>query len=397
MTSSSSDGPTPMSTRRSTSGFPTGRVLNQPTSSGLSLREQYLQPRAAVVSQLTRSYLSKYDAHPQLFFVLPGNYDHVEGYLISRGSRPSSEEKHWMSQPFHCRNCLPFLPKPFLGGSRFWYNQDVGWSDKYGNTSLHVAAALGACYNVLLYIIRSGVDVKRTNAAGQTFLHVPRRQAPNEWDNKGRNCFAGKPNQRPLRPHDVNEWGKLMMELAERGYDFNHRDVIGRTVWNLVPQIYRNELSVILQNLGIAPDFEYVRTPTIDYIRSPPTKDTIEKLLHEGANINERDSLGQTPLHVSITYGKADITGALLSHKPNLHARDVSGKGVLAAAMDVLRRVKYDARWYAKITACMTLAIDAGAIAGPTSQHEWRLPNYQYWPGDPTQSEEILHGSWPDI
>ncbi|KAG7006571.1 hypothetical protein G7Y79_00014g037460 [Physcia stellaris] len=339
-TFSISTGSNPGSSGRSISGLPTGRVLDQPTSSNVSHRQRYLQPRASVLSQLTRSYLfDDDDDYPSI--VLPGDYDHVQGY-----------------------------------------------------------ASIGACYNVLLYIIRSGVDVNRINAAGQTFLHVLRRHDLYEWDNlvtKVRERRNGEAFLYALSQHGLNEWSKLVRELEERGYDFNHRDVIGRTVWYLVPLSYRNELSVILQNFGITPDFEYVKTQVISHIRSSLTKDTIEDLLRGGANINERDEGGQTPLHVSITSGKPDITGVLLSHKPNLHARDVQGKGVLAAGQDALRRAKSNASMYAKITACMTLAIDAGAIAEPTSLHEWGLPNYKYWPGDPTQPRETMHGSWPNI
>ena len=387
-TFSISTGSNPGSSGRSISGLPTGRVLDQPTSSNVSHRQRYLQPRASVLSQLTRSYLFDDDAYPQSSFVLPGDYDHVQGYA-SIGYRPTREEKQWMPQSLHCEDCVPFFLPPMFGMFQFFlYNQDVGWSDKYGNTSLHAAAALGACFNVLLYFIRSGVDVKRTNAAGQTFLHVFRLQDPYERDiivTKVREPTNGVTFLNALRRHDLNEWSKLVAELEERGYDFNHRDAIGRTVWNLIPQSYRNNLSIILQNFGIAPDLKYVKTQVISHIRSSSTKDTIEKLLHGGANINERDLLGRTPLHVSITCGKTDITGAILSHKPNLHARDVWGKGVLAAGQDALRKAKSNASMYAKITACMTLAIDAGAIAFPTSLHEWGLPNYQYWPGDPTQ------------
>ena len=347
------------------------------------------RPTQPPVSAPNQSYLSYHDLCLQSSFVFPVTCNLMEGYLVSGSSRSMDEQKQWISQPLRCNGCLPIF---YSDRPHFWYNQNVGWSDKYGNTSLHVATALGACFHTLFHIIRSGVDVRRTNTAGQTFWHVSRQQDDLTWNVS----ISEGTSEDTARRRSLNQWCKLLTELKERDYNFNHGDDSGQTVWNLVSLFGRTELSFILESLGINSNLRWVEPRLINHIRSSDS-DSISGLLDEGININQRDEIRQTPLHLSIQEGLTEITRTLLSHGPNLHARDFRGNGVLAGGRNALRRAKSDASKYARITACMTLAIDAGAIAWPTSHLEWTLPNYQHWLGDPTQPEESLHGSWSDI
>lgn len=341
-------------------------LSNGPEDSQPTSREHYQKPQGP--SCFAGQYLCC-ECAP-----LPG--EQVDSYRMETELDCSKGIDQWSHRPLFCTFC-DSGPQS-MDQRYFWFNEDISWSDGYGNTSLHVAAVLGACPTILVQVIRHGVDVNRTNTAGQNFLHAFQPE---------RHLFACK------------GYRLLVNELRNRGFDFEHRDAWHRTIHDVLQPKGTAELwDALTREVRINP--VDLRESLIDHIYGldgPSSIDTAKKLLHEGADINQRDFLGQAPLHASITNGQTSITRALLLLQPNLHARDNEGKGVLAAGQDALRRAKSDASMYAKITACMTLAIDAGAIAEPTSHDEWRLPNYQHWPGDPTQPKETSQESCADI
>ena len=73
------------------------------------------------------------------------------------------------------RYCLPLAVSRYkrgVGITQIWSPLGVLWVDKFGNTALHIAAALGATCSELLEIIKMGGNVHETNIGGQTFMHV---------------------------------------------------------------------------------------------------------------------------------------------------------------------------------------------------------------------------------
>ena len=259
----------------------------------------------------------------------------------------------WFTRHLHCDNCLSrrttdnphAKPDPLMKYFRFYKNND--WSDKDGHTALHVAAMLGACYNTQLDIIRYGVDAHRTNFYGQTFLHV----------------YEGS------SLHDPDEGIALVRELVSRDFDFTRLDTFGYGI--CVPL----SLGIGLYQARISPpsfcsyrEDDFARF--MDWIQEAQSSDKIKRVLQVGADSDCRDVFGNTLLHHSVRLGNIIATRALLSCHPNLHAINWLGNGVLAEAERALRRAKSDASLYARITACMNLAIDAGAVAQPSRDQE---------------------------
>lgn len=116
-------------------------------------------------------------------------------------------------------------------------------------------------------------------------------------------------------------------------------------------------------------------TPLMTHIRSTSCLCSfIEQLLHAGADTNARNNNGEAALHISMKIGNVSATKSLLGRSVNVHVRDQKGRGVLAVAESVRRRAKDDVSLYARLDACMALAVDAGAIASPTLSQEWSLP-----------------------
>ena len=279
---------------------------------------------------------------------------------------------HWSIRPLLCKDCLRYWNASFM--RYFLFNNDVSWSDPYGNTALHIAAAGQTCLATLLNIIRLGVDVKRTNTAGQNFLHCY-----SEF------MFQNEPEE------DIDA---LARELIEGQFDFGQRDAEGETPQ--IPSRLQSSLWRAGANVIQEPSLPFMRKASLleagancihqdhnekscltDAVRSLEKTDVIERLLSEGANINSRGALLETPLHISVKLGQIQTTRILIKYSPNIHARNCLREGVLAVGESALRQAKSDPSLYAKITACMTLAIDAGAIAKPTFEDEWRLPDYE--------------------
>ncbi|CAL8579798.1 hypothetical protein XPA_005529 [Xanthoria parietina] len=353
--------------------------------------------------------------------------------------------------------CIPFAviqaKRNRLVG-RIWCDQgNPWWVDRFGNTSLHIAAALGAMYQELQAIFDKGASIHVCNSGGQTFMHL-------------------------LNPlvMDNNSLVSLTTHLRRNNFNFDHRDVQGHTfidslelrgldmskypdLWptsiihSLRRDIYdqrmitkltppwsdtwceawyyagfisfcdllqaskvvlgrfkhledfygRNCLHVAadkaekpsqvseqsfmdsrlslvrdLLSIGVELDHHDNRgeTPLMSHIRTQSSQDKIIlELLHSGADINSRNKKGETALHISIKLGDIISTKALLARGAavNVHVRTWKGQGLLAVAVEAQRLARDDVGLYAKITTCMALAIDAGAIMAPTIFDEWDL------------------------
>lgn len=337
---------------------------------------------------------------------------------------------------------------------RIWCDQgNPWWVDRFGNTSLHIAAALGATYQELRAIFEKGASIHVCNSGNQTFMHL-------------------------LNPlvMDNNSLISLTKHLRQNNFNFDHRDVQGHTfidslelrglgmsnyaefwptsvVYSLRREIYdqgrtakvsppwsdtwseawsysgstnlcellkvpkvvlgrfkhsedclgRNclhiaagkaqkpsqvseqafmdsRLSLVRDLLSVGVELNHPdergETPLMTHIRTIPSQDKIIlELLHSGADISLRNRKGETALHISIKLGSIIGTKALLAQRStvNVHVRNWRGEGLFAVAVRAQRYVGDDIGLYAKIAACMALAIDAGAIMAPTIFDEWDL------------------------
>ncbi|KAL8812144.1 MAG: hypothetical protein Q9200_001261 [Gallowayella weberi] len=354
------------------------------------------------------------------------------------------------------RLCIPLAVTDFKWGvpaQRIWSEGGENWVDRFGNTALHIAAALGAQYDQLQSIMQAGVSVHEVNSAGQTFMHLlsPRsmrwtdmfslsddleqqRFDFSQLDVLGQtfldhfascgirpldlhyvallyNCSSKAEGQESngrqqggmrrglqtiapllLRASAVNslrsykdyrdrlgnsclhiaiieghtysdsfhmkEHVKLVEDLLGAGHSPDHRDVFGAT-----PLMYA------LLHAVEGPCYRTLCREKMCYDH------IIEELLNYGANVNARNHFGETPLHLSVALGIISATQILLRRGANVHARESEGRGVLAVG----RRAQHDAikltdeGGHARITACIALAVDAGAIASPNPFQEWDM------------------------
>ncbi|KAL8916373.1 MAG: hypothetical protein Q9172_006330 [Xanthocarpia lactea] len=349
--------------------------------------------------------------------------------------------------------CIPFAVIQFKRGmpvDKIWFTKDSPWFiDRFGNTSLHMAAALGATFEELRDIINKGLSIDATNSGSQTFMHLL-----NPFRGAAHNLFT------------------LTDYLNLKGFRFHHRDMLGHTfidslelrsmrspercpLWDfnslrswffdgertcvelsytvlvekhsykdstttrellntpkalfnrfkyLVDHRGRNSLHVAVDNkprppgvseqsfndacLSLVGDLVSIgvdvndrdnsgETPLMTHIRTLPSNgDIIGILLKLGADINLRNEQGEAALHISIKLGSIIGTQALLEQGANIniHVRNWKGEGLLAVGARAQRKAKLDVTLYARITTCMALAMDFGAIASPSLFDEWDMP-----------------------
>lgn len=153
---------------------------------------------------------------------LPGGFITSNVNTFPRHLACTSEES-FLVRPTYCEGCfsrhmtrlekqrfsIPFAliqHKREIPVEQIWSNRSVPWVDRFGNTALHIAAALGATYQEIRDIIHKGVSVHQTNTAGQTFMHVIN-----------------------FRRFEIFEMVRLRKHLQLQKFDFHRPDVLGKT------------------------------------------------------------------------------------------------------------------------------------------------------------------------
>ena len=369
--------------------------------------------------------------------------------------------------------CVPFAVHQFKQGltvDQVWFREGMSWTDRFGNSTLHIAAALGAKFLDLRSIIDNHVSVHEVNTAGQTFMHVLnpcnlsvgdmltlgevlkqkefdfgrldvqgqtffeslKSDFANYWLGRAfvrpaeyfhaARLFKGSggskdqweslngvpnPNRTPgfmypfLRGSETCPTFENLLDIPKDFFDlfahFEDHDgnnclhLTASTITDTTRSSELNHVSFKDSRLSVAKNLLEVgvkvnhhnrhgETPLMTLIRSTHFDDDIMELIAEsGADVNARNKRGETALHISSTIGNVNATKCLLAHSANIHARDKEGYGILHVARRSLRWGKIDIRLYARITACIALAIDAGAIASPNLFHEWSLPEEDLW------------------
>ena len=135
---------------------------------------------------------------------------------------------------------------------------------------------------------------------------------------------------------------------------------------------------------GINQIDQHGETLLMAHIRRSDNVVVAKSLITFGASIDSRNRSGEAALHLSIKLGRIEMTKLLLIYPRdklsrtvggwvNVHARDCNGQGVLAVGEISQRRAKQDHKRYARIAACMALAINAGAVAKPDLFQEWSV------------------------
>ena len=112
---------------------------------------------------------------------------------------------------------IPFAVRNYKNGlpiRQIWFPSSAEWSDRYDNSALHIAAALGADVKTLIEMCQSGLDINKTNTAGQTFMHL---LAPKDTFSDLETNFS--------EGHII--W--LARELRLLSFNFAKADILGET------------------------------------------------------------------------------------------------------------------------------------------------------------------------
>lgn len=143
-----------------------------------------------------------------------------------------------------CNQCFAPLNSPFCTTCS-WFSQAESFAgdtkklscfrvlrlDRFHNTTLHIAAAMGADYSTLTGLIGESGDLNAVNTAGQTFLHVldPRNLAKHE-----------------------NELPSLLSHISVLGFDFRKVDHQGVNVLQAMLQhrLHQVLVKMIFETLG---------------------------------------------------------------------------------------------------------------------------------------------------
>ena len=264
--------------------------------------------------------------------------------------------------------------------------------DRFGNTRLHFEAVRGLDLDSLDNIILAGEDINATNTAGETFLHV-------------------------LNPATIrSELGEILQHAAFAGFDFHSRDCQGDTCIHalvrrgakfkdLTPYLHlltlRGSTGVSLNDETLSalrkdlpegsindkctPDsinYDKFGDPELlRYVSNAPPLAPLDTMLtaleKQKANVNHRDRVGCSALHLAAALGCIAITKYLLENGANVHARDKESKGVLAAINANLKYSAMHPSKYGRILACKALVTDAGAKSKPTKYDEWDTQEYK--------------------
>ena len=205
-------------------------------------------------------------------------------------------------------------------------------------------------YNATVYD-EAHVPVSTDNDATLDDLIIRAHSEPHVEDSYGRNGLHCV-----VYTCAVLKWGRFLdsdayrisraKSLVERGVSVNNYDRMGRT-----------PLLALLQ---------CVNAKIADVV----TRELIGGFIDAGANVNSRDRLGKSSLHIAVKRGLITATQLLLRFGANIHARETKGKGVVQLGREVAHEMRRYKSLHIRIMTCINLVMEKGAIDSPTVYDE---------------------------
>lgn len=104
-----------------------------------------------------------------------------------------------------------------------------------------------------------------------------------------------------------------------------------------------------------------------DLTRTPmdrrTTAEVLQLLIENGANVHRRNRRGETSLHIAMRLGRIAAVQVLLANRANVHARTNCGKNLLDVGIKAsIKSGTLDTGLYARIVACINIARQHGAV-----------------------------------
>ncbi|CAB0036010.1 unnamed protein product [Trichogramma brassicae] len=209
----------------------------------------------------------------------------------------------------------------------------VDAQDNLGNTPLHYTVAKSCAEQTIRVLLKNGANTNLANADGLTPLHI----------------ICQKPQRYNDDKNDLEMFFMISKEYRQK-LQVNSQDKLGNTALHLALGLvcgYKNLIKSLLQNGLVWVDAQDKRGQTpLHYALAQGCKtDTVQVLLKNGANPNQVDVEGSTPLHILCNrggfYGDNDdeLSQLLLMIKDSTHqplqvdAKDKYGRTPLFLAL----------------------------------------------------------------
>jgi len=174
--------------------------------------------------------------------------------------------------------------KAFIEGSI-----NINVSDGHGYTPLHYAVQ-NDHKEIVELLISKNADVNAKNRSGQTPLHIA-----SDGGNK-----------------DIVEL------LLSKGADINATDHRGQSpLHQAVSNGHKDIVELLIAKGDDVSLHQAARFGTLSKVKS---------LIEEVADINAKDTSGQTPLHYAVEYGHEDVVKLLIANGADVNAKDKDGK-----------------------------------------------------------------------
>jgi serine/threonine-protein phosphatase 6 regulatory ankyrin repeat subunit B len=186
---------------------------------------------------------------------------------------------------------------------------DVKARDSDGNTALHCAAHWGAQYadkNTVSILLSKGADINAKNNDGET------------------------PLLKSVTLMDRGIVNKRMAEiLIKNGASIDIADKNGVT-----PLLYvvtdgqddGNNVARFLISKGASVKVKGLLLAAASHSDKSQDRTFVSFLIQKGANVNEKDDNGATPLHMAARQGNSGIAGILISKGAKVREKDKKGK-----------------------------------------------------------------------
>jgi len=183
--------------------------------------------------------------------------------------------------------------------------------------TLHGAVAVGDIEEVKR-LITEGADVNVKNEANQTPLHIAASRGFKDVAElliaKGAIVNVRGNSNTPLHLAARNGRTALVELLLNKGADINANDNQGYTPLGRAMEGKHSKVIALLREHGAKESLhDVVIAGDID---------AVKRFLSEGCDVNSRDSLGLTPLHLAAMHGHTDIMELLIAKGADLEARD---------------------------------------------------------------------------
>ncbi|CAH3161140.1 unnamed protein product [Porites evermanni] len=230
------------------------------------------------------------------------NDEEVVEFLIERGASLEMRDDqdrtpfHYAAEGGKVRNLLRLIE----------HGVDVLQKDEHGYSALHLAASNGHTNSVRL-LIEHGADVNEFTSSLDEPGYTPLMLAAE----KGNLQTVQVLLQNAGDPHRGNEMAWLPLHFAAKG---DHTEMV----------------KFLLEHDGNV----LAATACGKTVLHLATRlDLVMILVYRGANIQAKDILGRTPLHVAAEKGQSDTVNYLLDHGADVNSRDRNGLLALYCAL----------------------------------------------------------------